>query len=187
MSRSRRPWLVAGALLLVAILLAVGMGAVAGGRWQQERVIGTSRVGEWADLSAYGFRLRVDGVAVSDELPGIGGAPVRGIDGLRLARVQLTLEPTRSIAADNYADILSCDVAVRNGRDEQIGPSAVGLQLPDGSVGGCTAVVRPIEAGRQYALTQVYEIRPSDEAGLSVEVVVTEGQRPVSRSWRFTT
>lgn len=91
---SQRQWWVA---FVVACVVALGY-SVAVGHYLADRrepvLLGESGLGEWADLSDHGFRLRVDDITVTDELPSryTEGETVRAPDGMAFFRAMLTIE-----------------------------------------------------------------------------------------------
>lgn len=166
----RRHWLTFAALLAAALVVALVVGNTPASRLALQRegkLLGTSAVGEWAELGAYGLKLRVDEVAIAEELPTSTGM-TGGLDGLLLARVRVTLQPTIDIDARNSFEMLSCRTTLQTASGEQITASPVILEGPTDS--DCGALPSPLRAGEQVQYQTVFQIRPADQAGLKVRV-----------------
>lgn len=119
----------------VVVLVLVVVYSVAVGQYlstlRQPEVVGQSRVGEWADLSDYGFRLRVDNMELLDSAAGgwEGSDIKRPPEGMKFLRVLMTIEAL--VPEDGN---MGCTLTLLNGAGEEIGLEEVGLDGPD-SVG----------------------------------------------------
>lgn len=180
-----RRWLVGAAALVVAVATALGVGQAASHQLTVARygvLEGTSRVGEWADLSRYGLRVRLDEVAVAEGFPDRyqPQKQQRALDGMLLVRVRMTVEPTIDIARDNVQDMVSCDIALWTRTGARILPSGPPLAGPTGD--SC-ATIRPVVKGTATQLQQVFQVLPEDAEGLVVQVTSSETRPRAGGTW----
>lgn len=164
-------WAVFGVLLALAVIVGLMIGNTPASRlkWEREgKLLGTSQVGEWADLGAYGMKVRVDDVAIADALPAERGGTARAADGLQLVRVRVTLEPTIDITASNSFEMFSCLTKLITADGKQISQSVVLLEGP--SQMDCASFSGTARVGEQLHYQAVYQIKPSDAEGLKVRV-----------------
>lgn len=179
----RRAWAIFAVSLAVALLVGVVMGQYAKARLTEARqgdLLGTSRVGEWADMSEYGIRIRLDDVAIAESFPGRYGSESAALEGLLLARVRMSVIATVDIA-ETGQEILTCDLGLLTAAGERYWPSGPMLEGPEYS--NCGAVPKPITAGQEFEIQQVFQIRPSDAAGLVVEVTGSDLRPQAGGTW----
>lgn len=183
--RSRTEWAVFTGLVAVAVVVGLLLGQLAAERLRVARygtLLGTSAIGEWADLSDYGLRARLDEAEVAESFPSEFGAEVAGDAGMLLVRVQLSIEFTIDVAADNYSDLVSCDLALWNAAGERITyPGPYGMAGP--SEASCSALPRPYLAGEVRQIQASFQIRPADEHGLILELTSSDIRPQAGGSW----
>lgn len=181
-----RRWAAFALALALAAAVAAGIGAMNVARLSTARfgeLLGTSRAGEWADLSTYGVRLRLDDLAIAEEFPSqyAGGEPQRALPGMLLVRVRMTVEPTVDIAKDNFRDLISCDLALWTRHDARITPAGLMVEGPEAN--SCSALKRPIVAGQQTPIQQVFQVLPADAEGLRVQATSSDLRPQAGGTW----
>lgn len=179
-------WLIGALAVGVSVTAALGIGQVAADQLTVARYgerLGTSRAGEWADLSAYGLRIRLDEVAVADRLPSrySPDEPAEPLPGMALVRVRMTVEPTVDIARDNYKDMISCDIALWTKGGARVTASGPMLDGPEAS--SCAGIERPIVQGSQVEIQEVFQVLPADRDGLLVQVTTADVHPEAGGTW----
>ena len=154
--RDPKWWVAFGIIAALVVGYSVAVGQYLS-TLRQPEVIGHSVVGEWADLSDYGFRIRVDSMEYFDALPGswdpsqVNEPP----EGMKYLRVLYTVEALVPPEGD-----LGCIVDLRNGDGEELDLTEIGLAGPEGE--GCTRYDGRdgIAVGDTYETQSVFVVQP---------------------------
>lgn len=181
-----RRWLVGALALGVSVTAALGVGQVAADQLHVARygeLLGTSRPGEWADLSAYGLRIRLDEFAIADRFESrySPDEPAEPLPGMQLVRVRMTVEPGVDIARDNYKDMISCDIALWTKSGARITASGPMVAGPEAS--SCTGIERPIVKGAPVEIQEIFQVLPADTDGLVVQVTTADVRPEAGGTW----
>ncbi|MEO7587794.1 MAG: hypothetical protein ABIS84_07160 [Arachnia sp.] len=181
MTLTPRGWWVSFALLLsFALVFSLAVGDFLA-RQGEPKELGSSRIGEWADLSEHGFRARLDSLDMATQLPNaynpdvISSAP----PGMTYLRVRMTIEPL--VGPD---DDLQCSWKVTNGAAEQLSLTESAIEGPQ--FGGCTHPFDegPRERGVPFGTQTVYVViaEPLESYTLRLQPQLADG----SPYWTFT-
>ncbi|WP_425310119.1 hypothetical protein AADG42_15715 [Ammonicoccus fulvus] len=177
--RVRRGWMPFFSLLVLAVVVALVLGARASARLHDVRygvLVGTVPQGEWAalDEARYGYRLRLDAVDRISE----GGLP-----GLQVLAVRMTVLPTQTPTGQ---EALGCDITLRTASGERIlqsGPVVAPEAATDcyGSAESFTGFTA--RAGEPYETVAVFQVRPRDVEGVTVEVSPSDLHSVAATLW----
>lgn len=166
-----RGWWIAFAVTCVVVIgYSLGVGQYLADR-REPRLLGTSSVGEWADLAEYGFRLRVDEVDVVGSLPSRfrDGESVAAPTGMGYFQARLTVEVLVGPEED-----MGCTMELYNADGER-------LDWDDDSVGvsgasGCLLFDDgrdALDVGDTFESQLVRVVLPDDPGSFVIRVVPT--------------
>lgn len=174
-----RRWWVA----FVVVLVLVVVYSVATGQYlatmREPEVIGESEVGQWADLSDYGFRLRVDSMELLESATGgWESGPVHPPEGMRFLSVRMTVEALVPEDGD-----MACTMSLLNGAGEEIGLEEIGLDGPE-SIGCSHHNYREgVGVGDQWESQMAWVVLPEPVEDFTLVVKPLFSDEPVL--WHF--
>ena len=178
----RRAWWVSFVVLLVAALVFSMVVGDYVARLRQPTQAGRTTAGQWADLSEFGFRARLDDVAMSTAWPSAYDPEqeVTAPDGSSLLRVRMSLEPL----VDEDVSI-GCSFRLFSAAGEQLTLREYGVEGPQSSE--CTFVSEGTtrEKGVPFQSQVVYIVLPENVDSYSLQLYPNLGASPVY--WTFTT
>ncbi len=177
----RRGWWISFVVLFVA---AMSFSLVVGdyvAQLRQPIEAGRSTTGEWADLSEFGFRARLDDVTMSTTFPNSYDPEQEksGPDGTSLLRVRMSIE-----ALVDEDEVLGCSWRLFNGSGEQLTLTEYGIEGPESSE--CTLISDDMvrEKGVAFQTQVVYVVVPDAIDSYSLQLYPNFGASPVY--WTFT-
>lgn len=161
------PWWTAMAVLagiFAAYSLVVGQFLVG---TRQPVELGHSGVGEWADLSEYGFKVRFEGLEFHDSMPSewdqtrLEYPP----QGMQFLQARFTVE----LLVDPDADV-GCEFNLFNADGEELDLTGIGLAGAEGT--GCryTKEDGAVAAGDTFTSHQVFVVQQAPVEGFTVRV-----------------
>lgn len=169
--------------LVLLMTIALTFSVVVGNylvRLYEPAELGSSVTGEWADLSDYGFRMRLDEMVMAPSFPSswdeneLTAAP----DGMELLRIRLSIEPLVGPDAD-----MACRFELFNGDGEQLGLTESVVEGPsavDCNVGGD----EPREPGVVFVTQLVHVVIPEPLENYSLQMYPLSAESQVY--WTFT-
>ena len=182
-NRAWAPWVGFGCVVLACLVFAVGAGVWIV-RATEPRQLGTSAVGEWADLSEQGLRVRIDDVTSAPSFPSSydTASDMAAPEGFEFLRVRMTVE-----LATGPDEGVSCLLRLRNRLGEVIENKDYGVDGPGVSdcnlVAAAESMGRPLERNDQFQSQSVFIVLPDDVDSFTLDVVPLFGEDEVF--WRF--
>lgn len=166
-----RGWWIAFAVTCVVVIgYSLGVGQYLADR-REPRPLGTSSVGEWADLAEYGFRLRVDEVDVVGSLPSrfrddeIVAAPT----GMAYFQAKLTVEVLVGPEED-----MGCTMELYNADGERLDWDDDSVGIP--GVSGCVLFDDgrdALDVGDTFESQLIRVVLPDDPGSFVIRIVPT--------------
>lgn len=129
--------------------------------------LGHSTVGEWADLSDYGFRLRFDGLELHDAMPSAWD-PTRSEyppDGMHYVQARFTVE-----VLVEQDENMGCEFKLFNADGEELGLTGIGLAGAEGTDCQHGEQREGIGVGDTFVSHEVYVVPRSMVDGFVVRV-----------------
>ncbi|GAB3815529.1 hypothetical protein GCM10028820_13160 [Tessaracoccus terricola] len=127
--------------------------------------LGHSTVGEWADLSDYGYRLRFEGFALHDSMPSSWDATRLEYppDGMQYVEARFTVEVLVGEEED-----MGCTFKLFNADDEELGLTGIGLGDVEGTECQHSEQRAGLVPGDTFASHQVYVVPSGMDDGFTL-------------------
>lgn len=174
-ARSRRtwPWWTAlAALIVVFAVYSVSVGQFLVST-REPVEIGRSGVGEWADMSEYGFKVRFEGLEFHEAMPSEWDATRLEYppQGMQFLQARFTVE----VIADSALE-LGCEFKLFNADGEALDLTGIGLAGAEGT--GCrrTEDSEGVRPGDMFTSHQVFVVQkaPVEDFTLRVDPLFTD-------------
>lgn len=170
--RADRGWWISFAVLLsVSLVFALIVGArVATVNDPVE--LGHSTTGEWAELSEFGFRARLDDMSIAESFPSAyeetldKAAP----EGMALLRVRFSIEP---LVADD--GLVACLLSLFNGKGDRLTRIEYGVAGPESAECSLISTDGERQEGVPYATQTVWVVAPDPVESFSLQLVPLSG------------
>ncbi len=164
--RGRGWWISFVLLLVVALAFSMVVGDYVA-RLRQPTEAGRSTTGEWADISEFGFRARLDDVTLAKTFTNSYDPEQHkgGPEGTSLLRVRMSIE---ALVDDD--EVLGCSWRLFNGAGEQLTLTEYGIEGPESSE--CTFVSDEgtRQKGVPFQTQVVYVVVPDDIDSYSLQL-----------------
>lgn len=172
-------WVALALVMALALVFSLIVGNYLA-RLYEPRELGSSATGEWADLSEYGFRMRLDDVTKATSFPSSYGEGeyTTAEEGTELLRIQLSIEPLVGPEED-----VSCRFELYNGDGEKLGLKELTVDGP--AAVDCTAGFDdPRPMGVAYDTQMVHVVIPEPVENYTLEMYPLAADSTVY--WTFT-
>lgn len=164
--KNHRWWVTFVLLLVVALTFSRVVGGYVS-QLRQPSEIGTSSTGEWADLSAYGFRARLDSLDLAASFPRSfdSGERMTAAPGTQYLRVRMSIEPLVGEDQD-----MGCIWKLFNGEGEQLTLTEYGIEGPASTQCSFLEDEGSREKGVPFGSQEVYVVLPDAIGSFSLQV-----------------
>lgn len=168
-SGTRGWWIAFAVTCIIVIGYSLAVGEYLAGRREPQQ-LGTSDVGEWADMAEYGFRLRVDEIAVVDSLPArFSDEIVTAPTGMAYFEAKLTVEVL--VAPD---EDMGCILELYNADGEKLDWEDTSVGIPD--VSGCLLFDDgrdALDVGDTFESQFIRVVLPDEPGSFTIHIVPT--------------